>query len=520
MNNVKDFRGYAWCPAAVDISLVGGLVGYVRYKMPRRQPIYVRSRSPHKILLDCPDRDILLLKDHVNEDPYVPPPGVWDEVICFSNFMPNSFHSADIPFWMVNYTAHMGNVGSHKSRQSRERLDHESYIISDSGGFQLAHGRLANINPDLLIKWYNENVDLGMVLDIPTSHIDTLEEARLLAKAQAVNTERMMQQKRDGLELINIIHGTRADWWEMFYETCHRPDIKRLAVGGAYNMNFLSGLDRLFRTIDTTRPDGYEHYHVLGVWNLLQVIPFMRIQAHDYVPVLTSDSSTHVQNANARNYAFHPSLDSEWRLKPIGFRGNVPLNSEVTLPCTCPVCYTLKYMEIFSVLPGALVTFCLMQHNMFAMNQYVRNMREPVKELSAAELKKLMQAQVGNRRGFEEAVRGIDFVDSVIKNGHSKTRARYSMALHNDDGVEYQDPLATGLFDSEPVEESTDSTDASATAAKPALTQKERHLRLAAQYIAQEPIKDHGKKTTGQKKGLKVVISHARKQGGLKAQAK
>ena len=510
IDDYKNFRGYAWMPAASDYSLFGGLAAYVRYKRPQKQPIYVRQRSPWAVLLDCPDRDLLLLKAHADVEAYVPPPGVWDRCVSFSNFMPHSFEDAYLPFHMVNYTAATDDK-SPRSRIHRTREPKESFIVSDSGGFQLRHGRIANLDPVKLGQWYNENVDLGMVLDIPISGIGLpMDKFKRICEAQAVNTEILMQNKRPDLELINIMHGQTDEEWQTSYDLCHRDDINRMALGGTYASSFLQSMGRIFDMVEKTRKDGYWHYHILGVWNLLQVIPFMRMQAKNYVPLLTSDSSTHVQNGNARNYAFHPSLDSRWQLKPIGYRAGFPLNPEDTLPCSCPVCETLKYSEIFSVMPGALTTFLLMQHNQFAMNNYVRKMRDPVAELSTKELQKLMTAQVGDRRGFTEAVRSIDFVDNVLEHGLERTKKRYTLGIPLASDCIADNGDMTGLFDL------NDATDVESVAAEDDYytTLHNRLEGLAEQYLSKAKIENHGKKVKEQatKKGLKVTIAKERKQ--------
>lgn len=502
-------RGYHFVPAAMEYYTHGGLAAYVRYKRYQDKPILIRHRSANRLLVECPDRDILLLKDQHHEWPYKPTPGVWDEYVPFSVFPSGSPVDADVGFFMLNYTDYINSKTSPMLRNGRARLPHEPYVISDSGGFQLMMGRLEWIDPLEAVKWYNKNVDLAMVLDIPTGGVWDKKDFLTVAKAQAHNTDIMMRNKVDSLELINIFHGHDMEWIREFRAVVERPDVDRLAVGGAYFGTLMATLSNVFSVICET--SSYKHHHVLGVWNLLQLIPIMRFASKGIVPLVTSDASTAVQNANAKQYAYFPAIDEKWQLRKIGLGSpTTHANHNLTLPCHCPVCSTLKYTDVLSVLPGGLVTHTLVFHNVYQMNNYIKSMYPLIAELSVKEITDLMMAQLGNRRGVHEARWGLQFADAIAAHGLESARKRLSAYVPVRDDLTY-DGLDSGLFDSEVMVE------AGVESAPPHYV-----VELARRYLSNDP-KDkgvHGKEVAVSPPKKVNVAKAAKRQNGSKAAPK
>lgn len=498
--------GFRWMPAAVDMKNHGGLGCYVRYKRYQDKPVVVRHKSANRILLECPDRDLLLVRDQHYFWPYKPTEGVWDEFVNFSPFWANAQRDNDLHYWMLNYTEYIGTDAAPRLRQGRPRAPHENFIVSDSGGFQLAMGRLDWVDPVEVVKWYNDNVDLGMVLDIPTLNVNSKKDFLTIARAQEKNTRLMLDHKNENLELLNIFHGHDLEWTREFRKVVETPEIDRLAIGGAYYGTLMNTLDQVFGIIEDSR-DHYKHYHVLGVWNLLQLIPMMRYASHGRTQMMTSDSSTPVQNANAKRYAYHPAINDIWQLYPIGTHSpTMHVNHHQTLPCRCQVCSTMKYMDALAVLPGALMTHTLVYHNVYAMNNYVKMMEPIVKEASVQDLTDLMLAQTGNRRGIHEAKWGLQLADEIAKNGYTAARKKFSTYILQKDGV---DEVSEGsLF--APVEGDGDASD-TATEDEGVLSFK---VRLAERYLSDNPEDKgvHGKEVKTAVKGFQVNVAKSSKR--------
>lgn len=431
---------FHFVPAAIEYTNFGGLGCYVRYKPFTNKPIKIIEGTTSKLYISCPDRDILLIRDSHRANCYKPPEGVWDCYIPFSVTNPNSQVDNSLNYYMLNYTDYIKGDASPNLRKNRKRLPYESKIISDSGGFQLMMGRYEWLSPEQLVHWYNDNVDIGMILDIPTHGLTEDSQFELIAKAQKHNTNILLDNARDDLEFFNIFHGI-GEQQIKFRECVDDPRIRRAAIGGAYLGTFMYTFHGNFKLIRNLGVDGYKHVHILGVWNLLQLIPTMRFASHRPVNLITSDASTAVQNANSKNYAFHPTIDSKWELRSIGINSQayVP-NHHVHLPCNCPVCTAVKYLDVLAVIPGALVTHSLVHHNIWAMNRYVAAMREVVAKESIDTILELMYAQLGTRKGLEEAKWGLSLADDMATcslDDLDKVTAKYSLHLGMNRDIDY-----------------------------------------------------------------------------------
>lgn len=484
---INPFR-FRWMPAALEYPNMGGLGCYIRYKRYVDKPVGLRLREANRIILECPDRDLFFTRDAHHQWGYRPAEGVWDEYASFSLFNAQTKVDQDIQFWMLNYTDYITSNEDSPKLRLRERQPYEGYVVADSGGFQLAYGRYEWIDPRRVIEWYNENVDLGMALDIPTYGVENEDDFLTLAKAHRHNLEMMLKLKRPSLEMINIFHGHSRERMNMYRKVVEHPDVDRLALGGTYMGTILGTLDSNFGLMVELK-DRYKHFHILGVWNLLQLIALMRFSSHDVVKLITSDSSTPLQNANAKRYAYQPVIDEKWQMRDLGFIGTTTqVNHNLTLPCSCPVCSAVKYTDVFSVLGGALLTHILAHHNIFQMNNYVKVMQPLVAELSIKELTELMTAQLGSRRGIQEAKLGLMLADEIAEVGHAAARKKFAGYLGGLRDVEYAEDNSLFSDDAVPVNEE----EANAT---PDMFKRKVDLAHKFLDITLDNSKLHGKKT-------------------------
>ena len=293
-----------------------------------------------------------------------------------------------------------------------------------------------------------------------------------------------------------IFHGANDHDKRVFRDICERDDINRLAVGGAYFNNVLNSMDMLIETMSTGKK--YLHYHVLGVANMLQVVLLMRMAAKKFAPLISSDSSTHIQEAVAKGYHFQPHIFEQVRYINIGDKFNYP-NAHQTLPCSCPVCSAIKYTDVLGVLNSNTTTFMLMMHNIFSTQRYVKAMTEIAEKATTKELKSVLKHQMKNRGSLEETLKGLDFLDVVEQHGLKAARKRYSFYVSrymedNKEGTLFSDgTVVTG-------KEEPDETD---------------YLKLDAtlkRYESESGVK-HGTKTKVVTiKGHKIPKSFAKRQ--------
>ena len=140
--------------------------------------------------------------------------------------------------WALYSAGHADlDVNKHVEKEDmvRNRDRENSWLLGDSGGFQIAKGLWegdwtsetcpkANKKRDLVINWMEEYMDYGMMLDIPTwtfqdpkaaeaSNIHSYDDA---VKATHINAKYYMKHRRGNFKVLNVLQGsnhTNADSW-------------------------------------------------------------------------------------------------------------------------------------------------------------------------------------------------------------------------------------------------------------------------------------------------------------------
>ncbi|QJT70972.1 TGT domain-containing protein [Vibrio phage vB_VcorM_GR7B] len=420
---------YNLVPAGLFSVNHSGMGLYVRYcKNPNR--IDVVEMSPRHVYIKCPDRDLYLVSAAHHASHLRPSAGTYDKYVNLSLFHDLNAVDHDIPYYMVNYTQSLGKEDkSHGNRRLDPRPigEKQSKIISDSGGFQILMGRTEYIDPLQIIQWYNENVDVGLILDIPTFvNKDGLLDR--LARIQQKNTQIMLDNKRDTLELMNIFHGHTPEDVRKFREITEHPDINRLAFGASYLDTVMSSLGKIAEMMHTGKK--YDQYHMLGVANLKQVYPLIYMAKKGFAPEISSDASTWLQESTSKGY-YHQEHISE----PPGFikmfdKVNAP-SPYNTLPCNCPVCSNIKYTDALSVINGNVTTFLMAHHNMYAYNNVVQAMKGIMAEASLKEIKELVARQFRTRSGKDEALKSFDFIESISEHGVDSSYKKFGYYLNS-----------------------------------------------------------------------------------------
>lgn len=433
-------RAYEWVPAGMESFRRGGPVIYVKYgRYPDR--IEVLEKSSQHVWIRCPDRELVIVSNANHVHAFRPMQGNFDAAVSLSPFYEPSAVDHDYHYIMVNYTEYIGKEGNaSRIRRAGYPDGGKLKIISDSGGFQVWREDIDYIDPMKLIEWCNDNVDLAMIFDIPTSARGT-KHFRRLANIQARNTEIMVQNKRKDLELFNVFHGHTKPEVEVFRGITERDDINRLAIGGGYWGTVLGSISRWYGIMSEGRK--YDHYHILGVQNVLQTLPIMRMVAKGAAPLITSDSTTHIQNAVSKNFYFHPHMSEPPKYINFGYRGTAggykpsPL---MTLPCTCQVCSVIKYKDVMAAMSGHPIDTMMIYHNLYATQRYLRSMYEHIQTLTTKELKELVKFQFAakktRRKGVEDMLQAFDFIDCVASEGLEAARNKFKFYLPDDSGVQ------------------------------------------------------------------------------------
>ena len=200
------------------------------------------------------------------------------------------------------------NKFSEKEDMIRNRDRDNSWLLGDSGGFQIAKGLWegdwtsetcpkANKKRELVINWMEEYMDYGMMLDIPTwtfqdpkaaaaSNIRSYDDA---VKATHINAKYYMKHRRGNFKVLNVLQGsnhTNADsWYEEFKGYCdpkQYPDthFNGWAMGGQNMCDVHLILRRLVHMIhDGLLEEGlHDVMHFLGTSKLEWAVLLTDIQ--------------------------------------------------------------------------------------------------------------------------------------------------------------------------------------------------------------------------------------------------
>ena len=195
-----------------------------------------------------------------------------------------------------------------KEDMIRNRDRETSWLLGDSGGFQVAKGLwkgdwtsatcpLATKKRELVVKWMEEYMDYGMMLDIPTwtyqdddaskaTNICSYNDA---VKATHINAEYYLQNRQGNFKVLNVLQGSNhtnaEDWYQEFKDYC---DPKKYpnnhfdgwAMGGQNMCDVHLILERLVHMIHDKllEPGLHDVMHFLGTSKLEWAILLTDIQ--------------------------------------------------------------------------------------------------------------------------------------------------------------------------------------------------------------------------------------------------
>lgn len=445
---MKDKQGYSWIPAATNYWSFGGLGIYVRYRRSKSRVITLKQRTARFCHVLCPDRELIFTWDANKEPTFYPAGQGFDEFVSYNMLDDHVINKMGFDYVMVNYAHTEQSKGSALNRTKGTPTNSNATIISDSGGFQFATGVASTINPVHLVKWYNDNTDAGMILDVPLVIFDDPKLVERAARVQAMNNELMLRNKSDTTELINILHGTTNDNLEMYRDIVERPDIQRIALAGAYRRTLLSCSEYMCNIM--LHGPRYKQYHLLGVFGAPQVA-LMAAMANlgDNPPHVTSDSTTHIQSSKNHAYHYHYDIFKTHKRLLFGLRGSLP-NVHNTLPCNCPVCSVVKYQDIFGYLPGQMIMNLVAIHNATILHKYGNILQDAVRTLPYSKYVDLVMQQMKhiNSDDISDLRIALDYINITVNESQTKANKKYKSFLNKHVNGFTEDKFKVGLFGS------------------------------------------------------------------------
>jgi hypothetical protein len=536
----KPNPAYSFMPAACFPPKHGGLGAYVRYKEKQTTKIVVREYRPNYIWLDCPDREIILVSDHNKMSAFVPMDCNFDEYFDF-NYMDET-NNDDIDILMFNHLQHEGHHNIKVRRNGfNPELGRKITYVADSGGFQLMTGKVEFIDPAVLARWYSDNVDLGMVLDIPIIDENLpLDVVRRLAAVQKANSDIMLDNISSNVELINIVHGISPMQKKAYGEVVLDERIRRIAMGGMYYQNIVFTTNDLYQTLKNNTH--YKHLHILGVYNIAQLAIIIKLANSPINNMfITSDASTAIQSARSKLRHAHLSQFSPPKRVNIGDAERLP-SIHTHSDCHCKVCRSLKYLDILGSLDGATSSFLLAYHNVMEISRLTKQINDVCSSVTHKDYKEYIKGLLKNHRNANYTYQSLDFIDYADTYGLEAAQKRYQHYLNISSFVKPLDP--TPLFAMARASDSENEKEVDQSAAITAATEKtldtvasgaeeeeetyeQRMMRLTSTYEAfhsgvSESPNSHGKKNKNREKDKKGSGRAAGvvKGAGLKSQLK
>lgn len=246
----------------------------------------------------------------------------------------------------VKFAMYNASTASNKHMDVRDRIRKCTYVVQDSGGFQLFVGKTDFLSPTEIVQRHNQYADVGVGLDIPGYGITDSKIIDATAKVLAANNTEMVKSKHPKLKLMNVSHGMNIEQRIRYLEIVMAEEpLDSLCIGsvktnmGERPMNPERFIGHLLATI-LVSDKVYHHYHVLGIGTRWQ-IALLALAAVKFKKLITSDSANYAKTAFNGQY-----LAYGYSNFPLGKSlGDHP--SHMPLRCWCPACSVFKYVETY-----------------------------------------------------------------------------------------------------------------------------------------------------------------------------
>lgn len=231
-----------------------------------------------------------------------------------------------------------------KGKAIRDLVRKDSYVLQDSGGFQLVSGVADFVDPLQVARKHTLYADSGVSLDLPVSGVNDKAFALATAQMLIANTRVILTNVPPQVKVMNICHGATLEIRGAYLDAVIKEPAHSLCIAGLRKAatSHENDFDRsspfafashiLLAILKTEKI--YQHYHVLGVATPWQMA-LIALIAHQHQKIVTSDSASHTLSAKSGlllDYAERSAYKSLGR----------HITSYSQMYCSCPMCYELK----------------------------------------------------------------------------------------------------------------------------------------------------------------------------------
>lgn len=404
--------GYHWVPAAIDGSIPNIKIGYAEIESPSFLGVKKKTIDNRAyLLIGAPTRKAVVTAGTLApfKDALTHKVLVGDEFLKATKF--SLYGVPDAPL--------------RSDSAKRKHIRKHSYVIQDSGGFQLATGVQDFVDPRHVSRTHSIYADSGVALDIPGSSVRDHDLVMASARMLVANNKIMREETDKAVRLLNVCHGynlqTRLDYLKIILKG---EPLDSLCIGGLRQPAVAA---KSQHNLERSTPTGftahvllsmfateklYYHYHVLGVaadWQMA----ILSLASAVHQKLITSDSATHALTGKSGaliGYGSH---------KSVNYKVGRSMEDFVNARCACPVCAALKYEFPFRDGSGSLADI----HNGFALNTKARTAdalaKMYYKKLRAPELANLLLNNTGVANATPLMIRDFYSAVDLVMNAKS-----------------------------------------------------------------------------------------------------
>lgn len=167
---------------------------------------------------------------------------------------------------------------------SRDRAT--TTLVSDSGGYQIASGRL-HINGDSdrlrILRWLEKHADYAMTLDVPTGSINSpdypFKTFRDCLDA-TVEHLRFFQENRKApdVKFLNVLQGNTEQETDAWYDAVKGFEFEGWAIAGRLRLDFYNTCRRIITMAEENQIQNMVWIHVLGTGSLQSAVLLTALQ--------------------------------------------------------------------------------------------------------------------------------------------------------------------------------------------------------------------------------------------------
>jgi hypothetical protein len=447
---------YYWVPAGAEPGWLFDAFMFIRYGRTGVQRYEYQYDKENRIArIRFPDREIISgfrrWQGEKGDRPvykhmwWPQDTSTFDEYFAGSMYTPDSYMQEVAPYVLLSAQC-ADNIKLH----SRKFLCGSKYkVIVDSGGSQLKHGTEAHVDPVKVINMINNVADIGCVLDAPPRPQDQNSSKVMLAlmRVQKQNNGVFFDHWNGEVKLLNAVHGFTLKQAREWAKSTDDDRFYGWAAGQDNVQSFLAGLRT---TLVVMKEFPKQHYHTFGLGGAAVRIP-IAAWLGKYVPIFTSDSTTHMASVRWRVYFYNTPLGDIEKVR-LGKSKREKTKSKTgvvqsdggpkrifqdmrPLPCSCPVCVRVKYPVFFSFDAGAGSGTLLNVHNTWITAQHASSWSELAARSSVGEYLEAIALSKESTAISSDIKIVIKYIEYVMKHGLDEADRKYKAAIGGDEAI-------------------------------------------------------------------------------------